>query len=116
MTIPDKEKKMMSTYLLFAVLVASVSHMETSGVKMFLTKNGMQYGKFRSRHLPVFCKITFTPVTDSLFNRVAGLRPTIVLKKALVQVLNRYFCDVFKNIFLFVSPLVTISFSSKASV
>ena len=45
MTIPDKEKKMMSTYLLFAVLVASVSHMETSGVKMFLTKNGMQYGK-----------------------------------------------------------------------
>lgn len=43
MTIPDKEKKMMSTYLLFAVLVASVSHMETSGVKMFLTKNGMQY-------------------------------------------------------------------------
>ena len=77
---------------MFAILVVSVSHMETSGVGsnsgvlMLLTKKGMQYGKFRSSHSQMFYKISVAPVPNPLFNRVVGLKAAILLKKTLAPV------------------------------
>ena len=45
-----------------------------------------------------------------LFNKVAGLRPAILLKKqALAQVLSCEFCEISTNTFYYKTPLVAAS-------
>ena len=47
---------------------------------------------------------------ESLFNKVAGLRPVTLLKKRLWQlVLSCEFCEISKNTFLHRTPLVAAS-------
>ena len=50
------------------------------------------------------------PVSESFFNKVAGLRPTILLKKeTLASVVSCEFCEICKNTFSYRTPPVAAS-------
>ena len=50
-----------------------------------------------------------TPVPESLFNKVVGLRPATLLKKRLAQLFSCKFCEISKNTFFHRTPLVVAS-------
>ena len=60
-------------------------------------------GRARSSHPEVFSKrgvlenFAKTPVTESLFNKVADLSQQFYLKKTLVQMFFCEFCEIFKG-------------------
>ena len=61
----------------------------------------------------VFLKISINsqenPCARDFFNKVAGLKPTILLKQRLAQVFFSEFCENSKNTFYYRTPLVTAS-------
>ena len=51
-----------------------------------------------------------TPLSESLFNKVAGLQPcNCILKKSQTQVFSCEYCEIFKNSFFYRRPQVTAS-------
>ena len=57
---------------------------------------------------PYLCKKKY--LCQSLFfNKVAGLRPTTLLKRNLAQVFSCEFCKIFKNTFSYRTPPVAAS-------
>ena len=50
-----------------------------------------------------------TPVSETLFNKVAGMRPATLLKKRLAQVFSCEFCKISKNTYSYRTPLVAAS-------
>ena len=74
---------------------------------------------FKSSCPEVFCKkgvlknfdkFTGKPMCQRpFFNKVAGLKPTILLKERLAQVFFGEFCENSKNTFYYRTPLVTAS-------
>ena len=50
-----------------------------------------------------------TPVPETLFNKVAGLRPATLLKKRLAQVFFYEFYKISKNTYSYRTPLVAAS-------
>ena len=61
------------------------------------------FAKFKRKHL---CQSLF-------FNKAAGLRPAILLKKRLcyIQMFSCEFCEIFKNTYFHRTPLVTANWS-----
>ena len=68
---------------------------------MFCKKGVLKnFAKFTGKHL---CQSFF-------FNKVVSLRPVTLLKKVtLAQVFSCEFCEIFKNIFFYRTPLVAAS-------
>ena len=74
---------------------------------------------YRSSHPEVFCKKralgNFAKFTgkhlcqDLFFDKIAGLRPSTLLKKKLAQVFSCEFCEIFKNTFFYRTPPVAAS-------
>ena len=83
-------------------------------------------GKSRSCHkrcsvkkdvLKNFTKLTGKHLCQSLFfNKVAGLRHTILLKKGLAQMSFCEFCERLKNIFFYRTPLDNCFYKSQALI
>ena len=48
-------------------------------------------------------------MAESLFNKIAGLRPATLFKKRLAQVFSCEFCEISMNTFFYRTPLVAAS-------
>ena len=67
-----------------------LSRLQKQPPEVFYEKDVLKtFAKFTGKHL---CQSLF-------FNKVAGLRPSTLLKKTLSQVLSCEFCEIFKNTF-----------------
>ena len=66
---------------------------------------------YKKTALKNFAKFTGKHLCQSLFfNKVVSLRPVTLLKKVtLAQVFSSEFCEIFKNIFFYRTPLVAAS-------